>query len=360
MAASRAWAGLQDPGQCLLKKRMLKQIGLGVNNVEDEVTYRMNCVKRMFPNTVTSQEIKRLKHEKDTEKMRRIRKAIFKGVPMPGIWHCERFGIKTISNMQEVETHRNITSVFNFRAKQVNSLIHKKVSKKTLVNGVEIWKGLTTQCKQHFKAKGGSKTFVNNLYRIDGFAKFIRIVDMPDESIAFNNFMERQQLWNTFSLSYCSTCHAEQGCSINEGLIIFDSNTPYVNRYWMYTALTRCKDLSASQYFLIRRSRVWRSPNWSNTMTLSSITKLMDARSRAMLLGGELQKTIVIVHGSTKNLQSVQFFNCFHCQKAFEFKLADGSNVHSDLTFDKLDDSLGHVKDNLVLSCKYCSCCKSK
>ena len=85
MAASRAWAGLQDPGQCLLKKRMLKQIGLGVNNVEDEVTYRMNCVKRMFPNTVTSQEIKRLKHEKDTEKMRRIKKAIFKGVPMQGI-----------------------------------------------------------------------------------------------------------------------------------------------------------------------------------------------------------------------------------------------------------------------------------
>ena len=239
----------------------LKPIIFGVNNVEDEITYRMGCVKRMFPSVVTLQETKRLKHEKDKKNMRRIKQAIFKGVPIQEI--CEGFGIKTISNMQEVETHRNI-SFFNFRAKQVNSLIHKKVSKhvakeKTLVNGVEIWKGLTIQCKQHFKAKDGSKTFVNNLYRIGGISKFTKIVDMPDEGIVFN--MERQQLWKTFSLSYCNTCHAEQGCSINEGLIIFDSNTPYVNRYWMYTALTRCKDLSASQYFLIRRSRVWRSPN---------------------------------------------------------------------------------------------------
>ena len=154
--------------------------------------------------------------------------------------------------MQEVETHRNI-SFFNFRAKQVNSLIHKKVSKhvakeKTLVNGVEIWKGLTIQCKQHFKAKDGSKTFVNNLYRIDGISKFIKIVDMSDEGIVFN--MERQQLWKTSSLSYCNTCHAEQGCSINEGLTICDANTPYVNKYWIHTALTRCWDLSAVTVFL--------------------------------------------------------------------------------------------------------------
>ena len=76
------------------------------------------------------------------------------------------------------------------------------------------------------------------------------------------------------------------------------------------------------------------------------------------MLGGELQKTIVIGIGSAKNSQSVQV--ALTVRRLFEFKLDDGNNVNSDLTFDRLDDSLGHVKDNLVLSCNYCNCCKIK
>ena len=238
-------------------------------------------------------------------------------------------------------------------------MIHKKVSKhvtkeKTLANGVEIWKGLTIQCKQHFKAKDGSKTFVNNLYRIDGISKFIKIVDMSDEGIVFN--MERQQLWKTFSLSYCNTCHAEQGCSINEGLTIFDANTPYVNRYWLYTAITRARDLAAITIFIHSDKEV-------RSLEASKLKQYINHK-----IEGYKEQDTVAGRGVAKDYCDWEWFSnefkkcttCFHCQKSFEFKLDDDNFVNSDLTFDRLDDSLGHTKDNLVLSCKHCNCCKIK
>ena len=57
-------------------------------------------------------------------------------------------------------------------------------------------------------------------------------------------------LWKIFRLSYCNTCHSEQGCSIDEDITIFDSNTPYVNKYWIYAAITRARSLDKVTIFI--------------------------------------------------------------------------------------------------------------
>ena len=46
-------------------------------------------------------------------------------------------------------------------------------------------------------------------------------------------------MMNHFILSYANTCHSVQGMSIDEPITIFDVNTPYVDRYFVWTALTR-------------------------------------------------------------------------------------------------------------------------
>ena len=46
-----------------------------------------------------------------------------------------------------------------------------------------------------------------------------------------------------FKLPYCSTVHSVQGLSIDEELTIFDCNTPYVDKYFIWTAITRARDL---------------------------------------------------------------------------------------------------------------------
>ena len=46
----------------------LEPINLMLNNIDDKNTYRMNCIKQIFPNTVILKEIKRLKLEEDIYK----------------------------------------------------------------------------------------------------------------------------------------------------------------------------------------------------------------------------------------------------------------------------------------------------
>ena len=332
----------------------LKPINFGVNNVRDETKYRMECVQSIFPNNATLKKIKRLKSAKDRNRMRKIKKAIFKGTGVEEI--CETFGIKTVRDMKDVTTTSNI-AYFNFRCNYVNKAVHNKAEKpseNSLVHGVSVWQGLELQCKKHFKNKGGFKTFVNNLYRVEGIGKYIKIVDQADSENVFH--MERDMLWKIFSLPYCSTCHSKQGCSIAEEITIFDANTPYVDRYWLYTAITRARELDKVSIF-IHSDR--------------SVAKLEDSKLKQYIankIGCYKEQDKVANRPITKDYVDWEWYEkefgknqcCHHCQKGFEWKVDKDNNITSDLTFDRVDDSICHSKGNLVLSCWYCNCCKIK
>ena len=46
-----------------------------------------------------------------------------------------------------------------------------------------------------------------------------------------------------FQLPYCNTCYSMQSATITEKYTVFDCNTPYVDRNFIWTALTRATDL---------------------------------------------------------------------------------------------------------------------
>jgi ATP-dependent exoDNAse (exonuclease V) alpha subunit len=227
----------------------LKPISSGVNNVTNENTYRMESVQSIFPNIVTLKEIKRLNKQADKIKMHKIKKEIFKGTPIAEI--CETFGIRTVTDMKDVNTTNNI-AYFNYRCNYVNKVIHGKAKRPdvgvTNVEGIDVWKDLILVCKKFYKNSAGFKTYVNNSYRVESIGKYIKLVDSADESNVFS--MERDKLWKIFNLAYCNTCHSVQGCSIDEEVTIFDCNTPYVDRFWLYTAITRCRELNNISVFI--------------------------------------------------------------------------------------------------------------
>ena len=43
---------------------------------------------------------------------------------------------------------------------------------------------------------------------------------------------------------YCRTCHSFQGASIDQEMCIFDCDFHYVNRFWLWTAIARTKQLN--------------------------------------------------------------------------------------------------------------------
>ena len=49
----------------------------------------------------------------------------------------------------------------------------------------------------------------------------------------------------------CCTAHSTQGASVDTNMTIFDYNHPLVRNYpeWLYTIITRCRDLSRIKFF---------------------------------------------------------------------------------------------------------------
>ena len=52
-----------------------------------------------------------------------------------------------------------------------------------------------------------------------------------------------------FKLPSCLTCHSVQGLSIDDKVTLFDCNTPCVDRFSVWTAITRVRDLENITYF---------------------------------------------------------------------------------------------------------------
>ena len=53
-----------------------------------------------------------------------------------------------------------------------------------------------------------------------------------------------------FDYSYYKTCHSAQGLSIDNDITIFDCNiSPYVDKNFIYTAITRVRDLKQITIF---------------------------------------------------------------------------------------------------------------
>lgn len=333
----------------------LRPINFGINNIKDECKYRLKCIQMMFNNYINLTEIKRLHKESDKIIMKNIKNDIFKGVGIYTI--CKKYNIKTIHKYDDVTTERNI-SFFNYRSNMINKLIHHKVSKtidkiKFRIDDINIWKGLFIQCKKYYKSKD-IVTYVNNLYKIvDYDDKYIFIVDLNDECNKFR--IDNNKLWKIFSLSYCNTCHSEQGCSINNNLTIFDCNTPYINKYWLYTAITRCRDLDKIRIFIhdekeVRGLEMCKFKQYINN-------KIEGYREQDKLSNRKITKNYVtwdwFINEFNKNSC------CFHCQKSFELELKEDT-VYSDITLDRIDNDICHSSDNLLLSCINCNCRKIK
>jgi len=157
-------------------------------------------------------------------------------------------------------------------------------------------------------------------------------------------------------LAYCNTCHSQQGCSIDDNITIFDSNTPYVDRFWLYTAITRCRELSKICVFIHsdKDVRALESSKFKQYIN----HKIENYKEQDKVAGREI--TTDYVNFNWFETEFGKHNCCTHCQNGFEFMIDKDKNISSDMTFDRIDDSICHSKDNLVLSCLHCNISKIK
>ena len=114
-----------------------------------------------------------------------------------------------------------------------------------------------------FKPKSNKKIKFNKKTSITLDTKHKEFLNefTKDESIVLKDLhgthsfeLDRDVIKKHFIHSYCRTCHSFQGSSIDEKITIFDWKFFFVNRKWIYTAVTRATELK-KRFLLCRTQR---------------------------------------------------------------------------------------------------------
>lgn len=313
---------------------------VGFNNSE----YLTSCMNILFKDQILLQEIKRLDKEEDKQKMKELKKDIFNtSFSIESI--CDKYGLKKTSSMNEVNTKLNIC-LFNFRCDMVNERIHSKVFHKTTKFEV----GQEIICKKYERK---NRLITNYKYKITKMKK--NDVVIRDEVDEIDYKITPQILLNHFKLPYAVTCDSVQGITRNEPITIFDSNTPYVDRKFLWTALTRVKKLEDITIFIHSKEDVERLT--TSRLNLYLKQKVDCYKSQDRKAEREyVEDDFVDVKWINEKFEASKY--CLFCKKHYELYLDQDSNVISNITVDRINNKLAHTKNNCQLCCHHCNITK--
>jgi hypothetical protein len=201
-------------------------------------------------------------------------------------------------------------------------------------------------CRKYLKTRG-MKCSVNFEYVI----KAIRGDTFIIEELGRKQSLELKKdiVKKHFIHSYCRACHSFQGSSISDKITTFDWNFFFVNRKWVYTAVTRATELKNVVFFNSR----------GETLDEALLDKHLDRkvdnyRKQYMEHNREVTENFV-----TKDWLKAQFGKvCQDCGDCLRFDIKDG-RVESNLSADRVDNDECHHLNNIVPLCVTCNQRKS-
>ncbi len=334
----------------------LQPINWEPNNISDKRAYLTSCLDRLFPNQITLQINKRLKTQEQKDKLIQLQTEIF-DTKKNVMDTLKKHGFKIISKFSDIQTTSNIC-YFNFRTNEVNKYVHKtliKAPKETvLVKGVTYWKDLELTCKKRYKEKG-KKLFVNYTYKLDSLTKStFKVTDVVEGTYCILPIAKLDD----FSLPYANTCHSVQGLSIDKPMTIFDVNTPYVDRFFVWTALTRATDFNNVTIFEHPKTEI--SSLYKSKVKQYFDQKVESYKKQDKIAGRKWDKEVddyVDADWFNDEYFKLQVKSCIACRIPYEPPLIDCYGiVHSNITADRINNKLPHTQINCRLLCKQCNC----
>ena len=129
----------------------------------------------------------------------------------------------------------------NRTCKIVSNQIRKLLNKKD-----EFEIGDVMICKEYLKMKN-TVFNVNFRFRIMGING--EIMTLQNIKTLEEQTVLKSKLRTNFIYSYCFTAHSFQGCSVDDDIIVYDWNKPYVSREWLFVACSRARDLNRVKFF---------------------------------------------------------------------------------------------------------------
>ena len=163
------------------------------------------------------------------------------------------------------------------------------------------------------------------------------------------------KLLSHFKLPHCLTCHSVQGLSIDDKVTLFDCNTPYVDRHFVWTAITRVRDLNNITYFE-------HSDNEVQTLEDSRLKQYLKLK-----IDGYKKQDIEAKRCINKEMFiDINWFcdqvkthdRCPMCNYKYYYVIDERNDIRCNISVDRLDNSLAHEKENCHLLCIECNKCK--
>jgi hypothetical protein len=319
-------------------------------NYEGNVKYLDECINIIFPNQILFKEIKRVQDDKEKETIKGIYKYIFEtnNDKIDIVQLCKTFNIKMVNKLSEIDTRMNL-AYFNNRCHNISSYINKSVLK----NKDDFNIGQNIVCRKYFKNKSLVLN-TNYTYKIISYLKGLWKIKDETNDITYD--ITTSLLQNNFILEYCRTIDSMQGASIGEKMTIFDLNLPYVSKQHIWVGITRCRSLKNLQIFIHDDKEV-NSYTYARirqyfTMKVQNYKK-QDEKAKRDFKADDYIDENFIFHQQKKSNNK-----CSYCLKDLEIFIDNNNNVKSDLTIDRIDNGLAHIKSNCKLACFLCNVSK--
>ena len=322
-----------------------KPFNFGCNNIDNQNEYQLSCINQMFPDQITLKINKRLKHEGDKTKLKILKEDILDITKNP-MDTFKKHNIKIINRMKDVDTTNNIC-LFNFRCDQVNNHISKNIIKRD-----GYYTGMDVICKSHYKSKY-IKLYVNYHYTIKSIKKNQIIIHEPLDN---NDITLTYDIFNKhFKMPYANTCDSVQGLSIDNKITIFDCNTPYVDRYFIWTALTRSTNLNNVQIYEHSKEEVM---SLKRSWVKLYLNKKIQGYKQQDKKSGRQHNSDDYIDSEWFKLQYRNNKKCPLCNTLFEVSILEDNKVTSNITADRIDNNKSHIKSNCNLVCVSCNVAK--
>jgi hypothetical protein len=242
-------------------------------------------------------------------------------------------------------TRKYVNKVSNEKYKTKDAILVKHISNDVFTQDIWVHKGLPVISRISMK----DDTLLNNESYVVVECDENRIVCMTkrvnSEGVEEEHCVEEDtaDFQKSFLLDYCHTTHKSQGESIGEPYCIWDWK--YMSEKLKYTALSRGKRLSDVSFNDMPKIRAD-----DNELCHTIATKLMGHKAYDADKGYVFNLDVAYV----KRLYYRQHGCCTYC--GCDVKTHDyASNDPLQLSIDRIDESMGHSKGNVVISCWGCN-----
>ena len=301
--------------------------------VDDVKQYYINIVNSLFPNEIILKENKRCKTDEDRQIMKNLTQEIRSIDDKNEIFKiCEKYGIKINDRKDQITTTKNICGT-NATREWVNNLIQQKNHKEN-----KYFVGMNLICRGNLKGKD-YRTHINYTYKI---------VEITEKNMklqeGLNQFeLSVEMIHKHFNLPYGQTCNSAQGMSIKEGITIFDIQNWFVDKYWIYTAITRATQICD---ITIYRGKV--------DNTKAELVKQIDDMIQGHFVS-DLKRDGKIGNYINTNWVLEQLKKVKTCKYCKCYLTTSGNECFS---IDRLDNNLSHREDNCQIICRNCNVSK--